>query len=169
MDALHEMQTVASARATRAAGLMSFGSPCSGFRMNAFSFSRHLAQKFTNGNDSGRRGVPGPLCADARVGRVGPGVDRSSPERMRCQSDVTHSSWMAGRRGLGAWTGSWTGSPDYPSAASAVSAITRAIGAASAPGAPGRASHDPLVVGSNSTRPTCDHPASSATVISADR
>jgi hypothetical protein len=34
--------------------------------------------------------------------------------------------------GLGAWTGSWTGSPDNPSAVSAVSAITRAIGAASA-------------------------------------
>jgi hypothetical protein len=34
-----------------------------------------------------------------------------------------------------AWTGSWTGSPDNPSAASAVSAMTRDIGSASASGA----------------------------------
>jgi hypothetical protein len=53
-----------------------------------------------------------------------------------------------------AWTGSWTGAPDNPSAANAVSAIIRVIGAASAHGARGRASHNPPVVGSSPTRPT---------------
>ncbi len=43
---------------------------------------------------------------------------------------------------LGAWTGSWTGSPDNPSAVSAIRAITRAIGAASACAAGARASRD---------------------------
>ena len=67
-----------------------------------------------------------------------------------------------------AWTGSWTGAPDNPSAARAVNAMIRVIRAASAPTAQGRTSHNPLVVGSSPARPICDHPASTATVISAD-
>jgi hypothetical protein len=58
----------------------------------------------------------------------------------------------------GSWNGSWNGSPGNPSAGSAVSAITCVIGAASACGARGRASHNPPVVGSSPTRPTCSYP-----------
>lgn len=48
---------------------------------------------------------------------------------------------LAGSEGVAlAWTDSWTGSPDNPSAASAVNVITRAIGAASACGAGSHAS-----------------------------
>ena len=45
---------------------------------------------------------------------------------------------------------------DNPSAVSAISAITRVICAASARVALGRTSHNPPVVGSSPTRPTCD-------------
>jgi hypothetical protein len=51
-----------------------------------------------------------------------------------------------------AWTGSWTGSPDNPSAASAVSAMIRVICAGRTLGARGRASHNPPVVGSGRRR-----------------
>jgi hypothetical protein len=48
-----------------------------------------------------------------------------------------------------AWTGSWTGAQDNPSAASAISAITQGIVAARAPGAPSRASCKRQASGSN--------------------
>jgi hypothetical protein len=54
---------------------------------------------------------------------------------------------LAGCRGVLAWTDSWTGSPDNPSAASAVNAITRAIGAASACAAGSHASRNAPLVG----------------------
>jgi len=57
-------------------------------------------------------------------------------------------------RGPAAWTGSWTGAPDYPSAVSAISAMIRVICAASVRVALGQTSHNPPVVGSSPTRPT---------------
>jgi hypothetical protein len=48
-----------------------------------------------------------------------------------------------------AWTGSWTGAPNNPSAVSAVNAMTCVICAASAPGAWGRTSRKRQVSGSN--------------------
>jgi hypothetical protein len=48
-----------------------------------------------------------------------------------------------------AWTGSWTGAPDNPSAANAASAMTCGIGAASAQGVRGRTSCKRQVSGSN--------------------
>jgi hypothetical protein len=70
-------------------------------------------------------------------------------------SSITQSNKIQ-RAGLPAWTGSWTGASDNPSAASAISAITRVSRAASVPGAGDRTSHNPPVVGSSPTRPTCD-------------
>ena len=57
-----------------------------------------------------------------------------------------------------AWTGSWIGAPDNPSASNAVSAMIRAIGAASVRGAGGRSSRNPPVVGSSPTRPNSPPP-----------
>ena len=55
---------------------------------------------------------------------------------------------MTGRKGPRTWTGSWTGSPDNPSAASAINAMSGAISAASACAARQHASRNaPLVVG----------------------
>jgi hypothetical protein len=50
-------------------------------------------------------------------------------------------------RSLWAWTGSWTGSPDNPSAENAISAMTLAIGAASACAARARASRNAPLAG----------------------
>jgi Universal stress protein family len=50
-----------------------------------------------------------------------------------------------------AWTGSWTASPDNPSAESAVIAMIGAIGADNAMGARGPTSHNPPVMGSSPT------------------
>ena len=55
-----------------------------------------------------------------------------SRARIHIISSVYAQQQDAGDAGSRAWTGSWTGSPDNPSAASAICAIARAIGAASA-------------------------------------
>jgi hypothetical protein len=64
------------------------------------------------------------------------------------------SAYYAGLRSrdiacLLAWTGSWTGGPDNPSAASAISAMTRVICAASTLGAQRRTSGKRQASGSN--------------------
>ena len=69
------------------------------------------------------------------------GASSVSALRLRIHAISTvYAQQQDGRgRSGSAWTGSWTGSPDNPSAASAICAISRAIGATSACAAGARA------------------------------
>jgi hypothetical protein len=97
---------------------------------------------------------PRQISGKVQATKQNPATLPAAPTHAGRFGDVTHSNRMTGV-GPRAWTGSWTGAPDNPSAANAVGAIVRAIGAASARVALGRTSHNPPVVGSSLTRPTC--------------
>jgi hypothetical protein len=81
--------------------------------------------------------------------------------RRRCQplwiGSARRMVTLRSARCAGSWNGSWNGSLGNPSAMSAVSAMIRVICAARAYGARSRSSHNPSVVGSSPTRPTCGY------------
>ena len=70
------------------------------------------------------------------------------PTRIQRPQWVRQGNRMRGREGPRAWTGSWTRSPDHPSAVSAISAMVGAIGAGSACAAWEHAPRNARVIGS---------------------
>ena len=96
----------------------------------------------------------GEVRSVSRRYREGPRVEPGAPRTVRRMLIVSRWVTVMAIACRQAWTGSWTGAPDNPSAARAVNAIIRVICAASVRGAGGRTSHNPPVVGSSPTRPT---------------
>jgi hypothetical protein len=75
----HSTHTVTAALASLAAGLTSPGLAFSGFRMNAFAFSRHVVQMLTIQHDNARCGVLCPMLSTRRTAAARPRAARLRP------------------------------------------------------------------------------------------
>ena len=89
----HSTHTVTAALASLAAGLTSPGLAFSGFRMNAFAFSRHVVQMLTIQHDNARRGVLSPMLSTRRTAAARPAPPAASflhPPRDQVRVRVGH-------------------------------------------------------------------------------